>query len=283
MIARGFKPVGWVAAVATAALGCYMLSLNVAAERAELAKVEQQIVLATKEIRALQTELGTRGRLQQLEHWNADVLALSAPASGQFLRDEFILASYNKPQKSLEEQAKVRMASAETVETQPVARPAIESGLVPVPAPIDKPVIRQASLVVGQKTPFTAVNSAPVKEPTIKQAVPKTALVKLAAVSAATPKAAVAKPAGVKAAKAPEAKAATKAPETKSPVKAASAKVPAKASETKVAAKAQQTKVEPKAAPKNTARSAGLISSDLAREITQASKAESSSGGAARR
>ncbi len=253
MIARGFKPVGWVAAVATAALGCYMLSLNVAAERAELAKVEQQIVLATKEIRALQTELGTRGRLQQLEHWNADVLALSAPASGQFLRDEFILASYNKPQKSFEDQAKVRMASAEAVETQPVARPAVETGLVPAPAPIDKPIVRQASLVVGQKAPFTAVARAPVKEPVIKKAVPKTPLVKVAAADPAPAKAAAAKPTAVKAA----------------PAKAASAKAPAKPVETKVSAKAP--------------KSSGLISSDLAREITQVAKAESSSGGAARR
>ncbi|HEV2078822.1 MAG TPA: hypothetical protein VGR19_02850 [Allosphingosinicella sp.] len=277
MIARGFKPVGWVAAVATAALGCYMLSLNVAAERAELAKVEQQIVLATREIRALQTELGTRGRLQQLEHWNADVLALSAPASGQFLRDEFILASYSKPQKTLEDQAKVRMASAEAVETQPVARPAVESGLVPAPAPIDKPIVRQASLVVGQKTPFTAVNAAPVKEPVIKKAVPKTPLVKVAAVSPSKTETPVAKPAA-KAAKAPEAKA-----ETKAPVKAASAKAPAKASETKVAAKAPETKPAAKATPKNTTKSAGLISSDVEREIAQASKTENSSGGAARR
>ena len=265
MIARGFKPVGWVAAVATAALGCYMLSLNVAAERAELAKVEQQIVVATKEIRALQTELGTRGRLQQLEHWNADVLALSAPASGQFLRDEFILASYNKPQKSFEDQAKVQMASVEAVETQPVARPAVETGLVPAPAPIDKPIVRQASLTVGQKAPFTAVNAAPVKEPVIKKAVPKTPLVKVADATPAAKPTVKAAPA-----KAPEARKASKAPESKQPVKAAAAKALAKPKETKVAAKA---------APK----SSRLISSDLAREITQVAKAENSSGGAARR
>ena len=40
MIARGFKPGARVAAIGTAALGCYMLSLNVAAERAELAKLD---------------------------------------------------------------------------------------------------------------------------------------------------------------------------------------------------------------------------------------------------
>ena len=38
MIARGFKPVAWVAAIGTAALACYMLSLQVAAERAELVR-----------------------------------------------------------------------------------------------------------------------------------------------------------------------------------------------------------------------------------------------------
>ena len=252
MIARGFKPVGWVAAVATAALGCYMLSLNVASERAELSEVERQIVLTKQEIRALQTELGTRGRLQQLEHWNADVLALSAPASGQFLRDEFTLARYSEPQKSFEERARVRMASADAAQPQPAPRQAIEGGLVPAPVPVDKPVLRQASLVVSQKTPFRAVNAAPAKEPAVKQPVPKTPLVKVAA------------------AKPPIAKApASKAPATK----AAVGKAPAsKAAVAKAAA--------PKAAAKAPARSARLISSDLAREITQVAKAEKSSGGA---
>src|SRR5687767_2215593 len=88
LMAPGFKPVGWVAAVAVAAIGCYMVSLNVAAERAELARVERQIVATKQQIRSLQTELGTRGRLAQLEQWNADVLALSAPATGQYLKED---------------------------------------------------------------------------------------------------------------------------------------------------------------------------------------------------
>jgi hypothetical protein len=92
MSARGFRPVGWVAAVAGAAIGCYMLSLNVAAERAELASLERRIVSTQQSIRTLQTELGTRGRLTQLEQWNSEVLALSAPTAGQFLQSEFTLA-----------------------------------------------------------------------------------------------------------------------------------------------------------------------------------------------
>ncbi len=112
MMARGFKPVGWVAAVAAAALGCYMLSLNVAAERAELAKIERQIVVAKQDIRTLQTELGTRGRLEQLEQWNAEVLALSAPSSAQFLESEVVLARFETREPTIEDRAKVRMAAA---------------------------------------------------------------------------------------------------------------------------------------------------------------------------
>ena len=82
MIARGFKPVVWVAAVGTAALGCYMLSLRVAAERAELAGLEREIVSTQQQIRSLQTELGTRGRVQQL----AAVERRGAGAGGAGLR-----------------------------------------------------------------------------------------------------------------------------------------------------------------------------------------------------
>jgi hypothetical protein len=92
MIGRSFKSVLWVATVGGAALGCYMVSLKVATERADLVKVERQIVSAQRDIRSLQTELGTRGRLAQLEDWNANVLALSAPAANQFLPDHLTLA-----------------------------------------------------------------------------------------------------------------------------------------------------------------------------------------------
>ena len=41
MIARGFRPVVWVFMISVAVLGCYMLNLRVAAERAELAKLDR--------------------------------------------------------------------------------------------------------------------------------------------------------------------------------------------------------------------------------------------------
>ena len=96
MIVQSFKSVIWVGAVAGAALSCYMVSLRVASERAALERVENRILVAKRDIRALDTELVTRGRVRQLERWNRDVLALAAPTEGQFLQGEVQLASLTR-------------------------------------------------------------------------------------------------------------------------------------------------------------------------------------------
>ena len=80
MSSRSFHSLFMVASCAGAALGCYLVSLRVASERASLEDVETRIVLAQRDMRVLQTEIGTRGRLSQLERWNAGAFALSAPA-----------------------------------------------------------------------------------------------------------------------------------------------------------------------------------------------------------
>ncbi|HEX8654175.1 MAG TPA: hypothetical protein VF693_03000, partial [Allosphingosinicella sp.] len=157
MIARSFKSVVWVAGVGAAALGCYMLSLQVAAERSELAKVEQRIVRARQTIRDLQTELGTRGRLSQLEQWNSEVLALSAPVAGQFVDNEVVLARLEtRSNGELAEGAPVRMASAETAAPSPA--PQVRTAAAPAPAP-ERPQVRTAAAT----TPAPAV-------PTVRRA-----------------------------------------------------------------------------------------------------------------
>jgi hypothetical protein len=157
MIARGFKPVGWVAAVGTAALGCYMLSLQVASERAELAGLERQIVSTQQDIRSLQTELGTRGRLQQLEQWNAEVLSLSAPVAGQYLENNVSLARFDTRQPDLSDQAEVRMASADAA---------------PAPAPVAAPVMQVAAAVPPRAavTPRLIQASATGQQATVRRA-----------------------------------------------------------------------------------------------------------------
>ena len=157
MIARGFKPVAWVAAIGTAALGCYMLSLQVAAERAELAALERRIVSTQQDIRALQTELGTRGRLSQLEHWNAEVLALSAPVAGQFLESNLSLARFDVRQRTLADQAEVRMAAADSPSPAPAAPAApVQMASAPAPAPVPAspavPLVRRAALATPPAT-----------------------------------------------------------------------------------------------------------------------------------
>jgi hypothetical protein len=93
MIGQRFSSLGWVAGVATAATCLYLVSLQVAAERGKLESVEHQIATAQRDMRQLQTELGTRASLRQLEKWNGDVLALSAPKAQQFLHSDTQLAS----------------------------------------------------------------------------------------------------------------------------------------------------------------------------------------------
>ncbi len=129
---RGFREVGWVAAVAGTALGCYMVSLKVASERAALEQVENRIVLAQRDIRVLQTEIGTRGRLEQLESWNVKVLALSAPQAQQFLEGEFQLATLAAPKKKVDPTAPVVLASAPApAPRRPVLRDDGDNGAAP--------------------------------------------------------------------------------------------------------------------------------------------------------
>jgi len=93
MIAHRFRALGWVAGIASASCGLYLISLQVAAERAKLEDVDRRIALAQRDMRALQTELGTRANMRQLQKWNDDVLSLAAPQAAQYLSSESQLAS----------------------------------------------------------------------------------------------------------------------------------------------------------------------------------------------
>jgi len=95
MIAQRFRPLGWAAGVATAACGLYLVSLQVAAERGKLEAVEAQIASAKRDLRQLQTELGTRASLRQLEAWNGEVLSLAAPKAAQFVSEPAQLVALN--------------------------------------------------------------------------------------------------------------------------------------------------------------------------------------------
>jgi hypothetical protein len=260
MIANGFKPVGWVAAVGTAALGCYMLSLQVAAERADLASLDRRIVATHQQIRALQTELGTRGRLQQLEQWNEEVLALSAPVSGQYLQSNVQLARFstNQPQ-PLDNSAEVLMASADVPAAAAPAAPAIPaprhavagSPAVASPNPVTQPMVQRASLTLPPPAaPPPERASTPTRRPAASTTAPT-----------------------VTASRETPARQASRAPATTTPVRVASAEQrPAPRREQAATAAARPRN----AAPQN--RSGALLDDRTMRELGATSRAERRGG-----
>jgi hypothetical protein len=147
MSSRSFRSVFMVASCAGAALSCYLVSLRVASERAALEDVESRIVLAQRDMRVLQTEIGTRGRLSQLERWNAGAFALSAPQADQFLKGSFELAQLAKPERKLDFQAPVVLASAPAPTPQrPLAQHEASESAPAVPAASPRSLFHEASL-----------------------------------------------------------------------------------------------------------------------------------------
>lgn len=136
MIATRFRSVYWVGGVAVAALSCYLVSQRVAAERASLAKVETAILIGERQIRALETEIGTRAGMKQIERWNVEVLSLSAPKAGQFVADEAQLASLMQPvQPAMEAPAAVQVAA---IDDAPEALPHITRASYEAPPTITR-------------------------------------------------------------------------------------------------------------------------------------------------
>jgi hypothetical protein len=145
MSIRSFHSVYMTGAVAGAALGCYLVSLRVASERAAIEGVETEIVSTQRDIRMLQTEIGTRGRLGQLEQWNASALALSAPSANQFVEDGFQLARLIKPEPKVTIEAPVVLASAPA----PQPHSALEEPVEVAADPGEVGLLHQASFKVA--------------------------------------------------------------------------------------------------------------------------------------
>jgi hypothetical protein len=169
MSARGFGPVVWAGAVAGAALGFYLVSLRVASERSALEDVETEIAMTQRDIRLLQTEIGTRGRLAQLERWNVRFIRLSAPTADQFVDGGFQLATLVKPIPKPAIEAPVILAAAPV--QQSVAEPKLTDDTDEAHPQVSRPVsemIHVASYTVPQQ-PAVKIQAPP--KPAIKPAV----------------------------------------------------------------------------------------------------------------
>ena len=237
MSSHSFRSIFMVASCAGAALGCYLVSLRVASERSALEDVETRIVMTQRDIRTLQTEIGTRGRLAQLERWNVKVLALSAPSADQFLGGSFELAKLTRPIPKIDPTAPVVMAAAPADAPRPtvkgVSDAESEAGVSATQ------LLHTASLTreIPPAAPSLAPNIKPPAE-TIKKSAkpagPKPAVDKPAKAVAALGKTVAAKPAERKVAAIdplaplPEAKAKPKAGSAKTADKSATTKGSAK-------------------------------------------------------
>lgn len=118
MAARKLQGIGLVLLVLFLAMTLYPVSLKVASKRSELARVERDIRLTRNNIRYLETEFGARASLRQLERWNAESFAYSAPTASQYLDGERQLANLgniDRDEKQLAVVAPVEAATAMVV------------------------------------------------------------------------------------------------------------------------------------------------------------------------
>ncbi|MEP6784952.1 MAG: hypothetical protein ABI898_04330 [Sphingomonadales bacterium] len=93
MIAQRFRALGWAAGIACASTGLYLISLQVAAERAKLEAIDGRISAAQRDMQRLKTELSSRASYRQLEKWNTEDLTMAAPTAAQYFKSESQLAS----------------------------------------------------------------------------------------------------------------------------------------------------------------------------------------------
>ncbi len=91
-----------VALTTVVAIGCYGVTAHGAAQRAEIESLQRKLVADGRAIRDLQVELRTRARMPLIERWNDDVLKMSAPQAGQFMRSPVQLVSMMAPEPDVE-------------------------------------------------------------------------------------------------------------------------------------------------------------------------------------
>jgi len=134
MAAYGFKGLGWFIMGAVVGPACYLVTSHVAAERSRLAAVESAIVKAHQDIRGLETEFDTRANMVQLQRWNGDFLALTAPRPEQFAADTS-LASLNLPATGTETAQLLVPSGANPIAPQPAVATTVAPAAAPVSAP----------------------------------------------------------------------------------------------------------------------------------------------------
>lgn len=174
---KRLQSIFWVLLVTLGAIAVYLVSLRVASERTELARVERQILAAKREIRYLETEFGARASMRQLERWNSENFRFSTPTAAQYLEGERALASLDgiTPNGPAYVATPVMTAMVET----PADVPASPVKDVAAPAPVRAEVAAR---------PVETVAAAPEKVEAAAKTPARATPVQVAAVSPKPPK-----------------------------------------------------------------------------------------------
>lgn len=171
---KRLKGLGWIALGFLAAIACYLVSLQVAIERNKLGDVNAAILAAKRDIRQLETEFTTRASLRQLERWNGEVLALSAPASAQFISDERQLASMDfdlRPDATGTSPTMLALVSAATLQPEMQVAVADAPASAPIVTAIARAVVPTAQAATRDPKPAPVrLAAAPTPKPAAKPA-----------------------------------------------------------------------------------------------------------------
>ncbi len=144
-----------------AAVGCYTINLKVSSERAGVESLRTQLVSDAREMRNLQAELRTRARFPELQRWNDNVLQMSAPVAGQFLRSPLQLASYAAAPAAAKPGLVYTVTTPESV--APMTAPVVEVAYNAPPA--GEARLIRAGYSVPQRTPVPEVAMAAPLQP----------------------------------------------------------------------------------------------------------------------
>lgn len=93
---RKLQGFGLILLVTFCFLIAYPISLKVSATRAELQRVEREIVETRRRNRMLEGDISVLANVQQLDRWNREYLGYVPPSAGQYLAGERALANLDR-------------------------------------------------------------------------------------------------------------------------------------------------------------------------------------------
>lgn len=165
MAIKALNGFGWFLTGVIVAPGCYLVSSQVASERARVEGLERAIVKARKDIRGLETEFDTRANLAQLERWNGEVMRYTAPTPAQFLPGDAALAQIRPLEGDGLAERYAAMVVPEGVPEVVVAKTASDAVNAVAPKPVA--AVATAAPAVKSETIAAAV-SKPVRAAAVK-------------------------------------------------------------------------------------------------------------------